>query len=311
MRSLTILAIVLLASVANAGLQVTLCFWDDPFCELGSTVSEIDATGNTLVMADVLVNVPPGAAYENDVCWLRQLWAIERDWDCGGCDLRLATPWDHPSDTRNEFDNAAVWRTSMYYLYDDTDGSMIDVTGEHTYGWMYLRPIFYGPHCVESQVRLVPEVAVGASGIATTSGGCGGIDPSDGVDVPDEMYYSAAEYDVDQVVTLKVNITPDWDKDGREDWQDNCVYYSNYGQVNTNDDDYGNACDADFNNDGEVDINDYIIFSQKFGCEVGDPCYWDDVDIAPHDGVIDINDYFRFSELYGKSLEETGLDLCY
>ncbi|MFK8015370.1 MAG: hypothetical protein AB8G17_08000 [Gammaproteobacteria bacterium] len=58
-------------------------------------------------------------------------------------------------------------------------------------------------------------------------------------------------------VTLASVAAPgDRDDDGILDLVDNCTVSSNANQLDTDDDGYGNACDADFNNDGTVNVTD-------------------------------------------------------
>lgn len=53
---------------------------------------------------------------------------------------------------------------------------------------------------------------------------------------------------------------PDTDNDGCTDADDNCVTTSNPLQLDTDCDGIGNACDADFNNDGQVNTADFVAF---------------------------------------------------
>ena len=57
----------------------------------------------------------------------------------------------------------------------------------------------------------------------------------------------------------------DSDGDGVDDALDNCTLVPNASQLDTNSDGYGNACDADLNNDGSVGIADLGIFRSAFG----------------------------------------------
>jgi hypothetical protein len=52
----------------------------------------------------------------------------------------------------------------------------------------------------------------------------------------------------------------DYDEDGIEDYLDNCSEVVNWGQDDTDGDDCGNLCDADYNNDGIVGFPDFGIF---------------------------------------------------
>ncbi len=57
---------------------------------------------------------------------------------------------------------------------------------------------------------------------------------------------------------------PDSDGDGAFDAEDNCTVLSNPEQIDTDGDGFGNACDADLNNDGIVNFIDLSVFSGLF-----------------------------------------------
>ncbi|MEL6200690.1 MAG: thrombospondin type 3 repeat-containing protein [Pseudomonadota bacterium] len=57
---------------------------------------------------------------------------------------------------------------------------------------------------------------------------------------------------------------PDSDGDGVTDDVDNCTATANAGQVDTDGDGYGNACDADFNNDCVANVIDLGILRTLF-----------------------------------------------
>ena len=59
-------------------------------------------------------------------------------------------------------------------------------------------------------------------------------------------------------------MTIDTDADGVFDVADNCSETSNPNQQDTDGDNYGNACDADFNNDNSVNALDIGLFKQMF-----------------------------------------------
>jgi len=65
------------------------------------------------------------------------------------------------------------------------------------------------------------------------------------------------------------------DGDGLEDYFDNCYLVSNPSQKDTDHDGCGNACDADYNNDGVVNGSDTSIFISSFlhPTFVGDPLF--------------------------------------
>ena len=56
-------------------------------------------------------------------------------------------------------------------------------------------------------------------------------------------------------------VADDQDGDGIADTMDNCTLTPNPGQRDTDRDGYGNACDADLNNDGVVDLTDFDLFT--------------------------------------------------
>lgn len=62
----------------------------------------------------------------------------------------------------------------------------------------------------------------------------------------------------DTSVAIEFDIVPlaDGDQDGRSDHLDNCMTRANPAQTDADGDGYGNACDADFNNDGIVNVVD-------------------------------------------------------
>jgi hypothetical protein len=76
---------------------------------------------------------------------------------------------------------------------------------------------------------------------------------------------------------------------------DNCTDACNPGQDDTDGDDCGNLCDADYDNDGRVGFSDFGIFSNCFGtnnplCDHTEP-----VD----DGPIGFADFGFFSQVFG------------
>lgn len=82
----------------------------------------------------------------------------------------------------------------------------------------------------------------------------------------------------------------DADADGIADSDDNCLNTPNASQTDTNFDGFGNACDADYWNDGLVDDVDFEIFAKAFGSSTGDPNFNPDVD-SDDNGVIGISDF--------------------
>ncbi len=84
---------------------------------------------------------------------------------------------------------------------------------------------------------------------------------------------------------------PDADNDGVPDASDNCTLIANPDQRDTDNDGYGNACDADLNNDGMVNGLDLVLFRQRF------------LTSDPHadfngDGTVNGLDLVRFRQMF-------------
>ncbi|MGE0857894.1 MAG: thrombospondin type 3 repeat-containing protein [Gammaproteobacteria bacterium] len=63
---------------------------------------------------------------------------------------------------------------------------------------------------------------------------------------------------------LAASTAPDGDGDGITDDQDNCTAVANADQRDSDQDGYGNVCDADLNNDGVVNFLDLGVMKSKF-----------------------------------------------
>ncbi|MGH6645447.1 C25 family cysteine peptidase [Aquabacterium sp.] len=94
----------------------------------------------------------------------------------------------------------------------------------------------------------------------------------------------------------------DSDGDGVPDSRDNCVAVSNKEQLDSDGDGYGNACDADLNNDGFVNALDLSIVRGQFGKRgvAGD---------INGDGIVNALDVSRFNKLFGKAPGPSALHL--
>ena len=75
----------------------------------------------------------------------------------------------------------------------------------------------------------------------------------------------------------------DTDGDGIGDYWDNCPTIANYGQTDSDSDQKGNACDADYTNDGIIGGPDFGVFLSTFGKNKTDAGYIDDVDCTGDD----------------------------
>jgi bacillopeptidase F len=93
----------------------------------------------------------------------------------------------------------------------------------------------------------------------------------------------------------------DTDLDGTEDSCDNCVLIANPAQRDTDLDGYGNRCDADFDNDGTVTMQDVARFIESFGTT------------DPHadfdgDGFVNFFDVFVLIDRYLRPPGPSGLN---
>jgi len=93
------------------------------------------------------------------------------------------------------------------------------------------------------------------------------------------------------------------DCDGIPDSLDNCVDIPNADQCDTDQDGYGNACDADTNNDFIVGIPDFGTFTATFG-DTGSP----DAGRADTncDGIVGIPDFGTFTASFDESPGPSG-----
>ncbi|WP_437927799.1 dockerin type I domain-containing protein [Sorangium sp. So ce291] len=106
-------------------------------------------------------------------------------------------------------------------------------------------------------------------------------------------------------VTPKVTLyfpdgAPDTDSDGVPDGADNAYLTANANQRDTNGDGFGNIADADLDNDGDVDTNDYNILMAAWNTQLGNPGYNQHADFNG-DGSINTADYNIHLARYGTS----------
>lgn len=83
---------------------------------------------------------------------------------------------------------------------------------------------------------------------------------------------------------------PDADSDGVTDAEDNCLVAANSSQLDANQEGYGNACDADFTDDGVVGAPDWLMLARAFGATEGNPGYDLELDMNG-DGAIGVPEF--------------------
>lgn len=94
------------------------------------------------------------------------------------------------------------------------------------------------------------------------------------------------------------NSAPDADSDGIPNGADNAYLTANAAQWDTDGDGWGNAADADFNNDGTVGSADLAIWSAANGKSVGQPGYNANADMDS-DGDVDTADRIKLLARWG------------
>ena len=90
---------------------------------------------------------------------------------------------------------------------------------------------------------------------------------------------------------------PDADEDGIPDFEDNCIFFFNPGQEDTNLDGFGNACDADLNQDCTVNFADLALLKAAFLSEPGDPNWDPDADFNS-DLLVNFGDLARMKQTF-------------
>ena len=115
----------------------------------------------------------------------------------------------------------------------------------------------------------------------------------------DEQYVS---------MTTSFGCSPELDTDGDGvcDDYDNCTEIPNAEQIDTDDDGFGNVCDADFDNNGMVGISDLrFLKAVPLYTKVGDPGYNSVVDLNDS-GSITPADHLIFQDLFGTAPGPSG-----
>jgi hypothetical protein len=124
--------------------------------------------------------------------------------------------------------------------------------------------------------------------------------PAPGFEGPDTFQYAVQDGAQIGVATVTVQVLDDPDGDGITASLDNCTTVANPNQRDTNGDGYGNLCDGDLTNDGQVNFADLAQFRTRF--ITTDP----DADFNG-DGIVNFADLARLRQLFGAPPGPSGL----
>lgn len=94
----------------------------------------------------------------------------------------------------------------------------------------------------------------------------------------------------------------DSDGDGVDDSEDNCILEPNPEQYDSNEDGYGNICDADLNQDFIVNLSDFSLFRAAFGT-TGPGL---DADFNG-DELVNLSDFSLFRSMFGSAPGPSGV----
>jgi len=115
----------------------------------------------------------------------------------------------------------------------------------------------------------------------------------------------AALFALAPVPALAESTCGDMDGDGVCNADDNCLKTANPMQYNSDDDALGDACDCDYNQDRMVDELDFELFADNFGDTVladGSNGVFD----HNEDGEINVTDYISFQRAFGSRVKMDG-----
>jgi hypothetical protein len=106
--------------------------------------------------------------------------------------------------------------------------------------------------------------------------------------------------------SLAIGQAPDADRDSVDDAQDGCLGAYNPDQLDTNQNGYGNACDADYDGDGVVGVSDFVRLGAAFGTHTDDPGFDPGLD-AEGDAAIGMSEFMILGRSFGGAPGPSGL----
>ncbi len=109
--------------------------------------------------------------------------------------------------------------------------------------------------------------------------------------------------------TINQEAGADIDTDGVIDSNDNCRLTANLSQLDSDGDHFGNACDADLNNDCKTNSLDLGKFKSVYGTNTGTPALKAAADFNG-DSRVNSLDLGLFKKLFGKAPGPSGLAAC-
>ena len=150
------------------------------------------------------------------------------------------------------------------------------------------------------------DVSSGSSGHSLGASATVGIEHHDGTTGLQWSFNEPVISDGMAIRILDSGRCDDQDGDGVCDGEDNCLDSPNADQRDTDQDGFGNVCDADYDNDGVVGVSDFGLVLRAFGSTTGEPRFDEDCD-ADGDGVIGAPDFAMMLGSFGKAPGPSGL----
>ena len=130
-----------------------------------------------------------------------------------------------------------------------------------------------------------PAILVAGTGIFSPNGGF--------INVNEPTAFGPAYDAMDENAFLDMGDITDSDGDNIPDRDDNCRQTANANQLDTDADGYGNACDCDLNNDGMVNMGDFMQFRGYWGGAAEAVADFND------DGMVNMGDFVIFRGRWG------------